>query len=235
MKFIKLLFLFSPIFIFSQNANLITMQGKLVFDSSDLEGISIVNVSNSQATLSEKTGLFTINGSVGDTLNISSVQFEKIKYILLQEDIIKQKFFIYLKVQNNTLAEVEINQFKKINSKSLGLISKDIKVYTPAERRLSAASGGITGLINLITGTTGQFKKELLVEKKEFAIEKVSNYFEDDYFSTILKLPKEKIKGFKFYLVENQNFVTALNSKNKNLTKFLMSEIAQEYKKRYLE
>jgi hypothetical protein len=109
--------------------------------------------------------LFTINGSVGDTLNISTVQFEKIKYILLQEDIIKQKFFIYLKVQNNTLAEVEINQFKKINSKSLGLISKDIKVYTPAERRLSAASGGITGLINLITGTTGRLKKFLIILK----------------------------------------------------------------------
>jgi hypothetical protein len=235
MKFIKLLFLFSPIFIFSQNANLITIQGKLVFDNANLEGISIVNVSNSQATLSEKTGFFNINGSLGDTLFVSSIQFEKINYIIQQEDIIMQKVFIRLTIQNNALEEVEINQFKKINSKSLGLISKDIKVYTPAERRLSAASGGITGLLNLINGTTDQLKKELVVEKKEFAKEKVSDYFEDTYFSDVVKIPSDKIEGFKFYLVENQNFVDALQSKNKNLAKFLIIEIAGEYKKRNRE
>jgi hypothetical protein len=113
----------------------------------------------------------------------------------------------------------------------LGLISKDIKVFTPAERRLSAASGGITGLLNLINGTTSRLKDELQIEKKEFAKEKVSNYYEDAYFSETLKIPMEKIEGFKFYLVEHPDFVAALNSKNKTLALFFLKDVAEEYKK----
>jgi hypothetical protein len=231
MKFIKLLFLFSPIFIFSQKANLITSQGKLIFDNADLENISVRNQTTSQSTLTQMNGLFAINASVGDTLIISSLQFQKINYILLQEDIKNQKVFIHLKIQNNTLEEVEINMFKKINSASLGLSPKNPKVYTPAERRLSAASVGITGLINLINGTTSRLNDELEIEKKEFAKEKVSNYYEDAYFSETLKIPMEKIEGFKFYLVENPDFVAALNSKNKNLALFFLKDVAEEYKK----
>jgi hypothetical protein len=176
---------------------------------------------------------------------VSSLQFEKTKYVVQQTDIDRKKLFIPLKIQNTNLHEVEINQFKKINSKSLGLIPKNQKVYTPAERKLKTAGelhwysplliplGGmdIDGFLNAINGRTKQLKKEVEVEKKEFALKKLEDYFEDSFYTKELKIPADKVNGFKFYLVDDLTFMQALDNKNKNLTKFLVVEIAEEYKK----
>ena len=230
---------------FCQNKTSADIQGKLVFDNADLEGIYIYNLNQSKSTTTQIYGYFNINGSVGDTLLVSSLQFEKTKYIVKQIDLDKNKLFIPLKIQNTTLNEVEINQFKKITSKSLGLVPKNQKVYTPAERKLRTAGelhwysplliplGGmdIDGFINAISGRTKQLKKEVEVEKKEIALKKLEDYFEDSFYTKELKIPADKVNGFKFYLVDDLTFMQALNNKNKNLTKFLVAEIAEEYKK----
>jgi hypothetical protein len=144
--------------------------------------------------------------------------------------------FISLKIQNNTLNEVEINQFKKITSKSLGLVPKNYKELTPAERKIKTAGelhwyspllipfGGmdVDGFLNAISGRTKQLKNELEIEKKEFAIVKLDDYFEDSFYTDVLKFPNEKVLGFKFYVVEDVTFLKALESKNKNLINFLI-------------
>jgi hypothetical protein len=231
--------------LFCQHKTLVVIQGKLVFDNADLEGIYIYNLNQSQSTITQMNGYFSLNSSLNDTLLVSSLQFEKTKYVVQQTDIDRKKLFIPLKIQNTTLNEVEINQFKKINSKSLGLIPKNQKVYTPAERKLKTAGelhwysplliplGGmdIDGFLNAINGRTKQLKKEVEVEKKEFALKKLEDYFEDSFYTKELKIPADKVNGFKFYLVDDLTFMQALDNKNKNLTKFLVVEIAEEYKK----
>jgi hypothetical protein len=231
--------------VFCQHKTLVVIQGKLVFDNADLEGIYIYNLNQSQSTITQMNGYFSLNSSLNDTLLVSSLQFEKTKYVVQQTDIDRKKLFIPLKIQNTTLNEVEINQFKKINSKSLGLIPKNQKVYTPAERKLKTAGelhwysplliplGGmdIDGFLNAISGRTKQLKKEVEVEKKEFALKKLEDYFEDSFYTKELKIPADKVNGFKFYLVDDLTFMQALDNKNKNLTKFLVVEIAEEYKK----
>jgi hypothetical protein len=231
--------------VFCQNKTTINIQGKLVFDNADLEGIYIYNLNQSQSTTTQMYGYFNINVALNDTLLVSSLQFVKTKYVIKQTDFDRKKLFIPLKIQNTTLNEVEINQFKKITSKSLGLIPKNPKVYTPAERKLKTAGelhwyspllipfGGmdIDGFLNAISGRTKQLKKEVEVEKKEFALKKLEDYFEDSFYTKELKIPAEKVNGFKFFLVDDILFMKALKSKNKNLTKFLIVEIAEEYKK----
>jgi hypothetical protein len=231
--------------VFCQNKTTIDIQGKLVFDNADLEGIYIYNLNQSQSTTTQMYGYFNINVAVNDTLLVSSLQFEKTKYVIKQTDLDRKKLFLPLKIQNTTLNEVEINQFKKITSKSLGLVPKNQKVYTPAERKLKTAGelhwyspllipfGGmdIDGFLNAVSGRTKQLKKEVEVEKKEFALKKLEDYFEDSYYTDILKFKKDEVAGFKFYVVEDAVFIKAIESKNKNLTKFLLFEIAEEYKK----
>ncbi|MCI4441885.1 MAG: hypothetical protein JHC39_00115, partial [Lentimicrobium sp.] len=72
-------------------------------------------------------------------------------------------------------------------------------------------------------------KKELEVEKKEYLLMKIGMLFDDDYYIKTLKIPANYIKGFQYYCIENTNFVMALKSKNKTMTKFLIVPLAEKY------
>ena len=51
-----------------------------------------------------------------------------------------------------------------------------------------------------------------------------------DYFVSKLKIPAEYVKGFEYYSIENERFVTVLKSKNVTMTTFLIGELATKYK-----
>jgi hypothetical protein len=128
------------------------------------------------------------------------------------------------------LKEVIVNKHPEINAVSLGISSKGVKHYTPAERKLfTANSTPVDALLNLMSGRTAMLKKELEVEKKEYLLMKIGTLFDDDYYMKTLKIPANYIKGFQYYCIENTNFVMALKSKNKTMTNFLIVPLAEKY------
>lgn len=220
------------------------LNGKVTADYNDLEGIYIINLNTEKATLTERGGYFFINANVGDTLMFSAVQFKAMKIAVSKEDIDKELFFVKMEPLIRVLDEVRIDEYKNINAVSLGIISPNTKHYTPAERKLRAAGeephwysplliplGGMSvdGLLNSISGRTAMLKKELVVEKKETLMEKISDYYDEKYFTETLKIPQDYVKGFLFYIVEDQKFVDAVNSKNKTMATFVMNELAVNY------
>ena len=54
--------------------------------------------------------------------------------------------------------------------------------------------------------------------------------FSTDFYVNKLKIPSEYVKGFEYYAVENEGFVTILKSKNVATTTFLIGELAIKYK-----
>jgi len=60
-------------------------------------------------------------------------------------------------------------------------------------------------------------------------IQQIANLFDENYFLFRLKIPREYIKGFQFYIVENTSFVSTLRSKNKAMITFLIGELALKY------
>jgi hypothetical protein len=217
------------------------LNGKVTADYNDLEGIYIVNLKTERATLTERGGYFSITASVGDTLMFSAVQFKGLKVALKESDFEKELLFVKLETLVRSLDEVRINEYKNINAVSLGIISPNTKHYTPAERKLYTATGGgknqyglntkISGdaILNAISGRTAMLKKELVVEKKETLMEKISDYYDEKYFTETLKIPQDYVKGFLFFIVEDQKFVEAVNSKNKTMATFIMNELAVNY------
>lgn len=246
MRNFKLLFLvlFLSNFIYSQQTVVRNLKGKITSNYPDLEGIYIANLKTDVATVSEKNGYFAINASVGDTLLFSAVQFVGIKIKLKEEDFVKDVFFVKLEPMITALDEVKVQQYKNINSVSLGLVSKNQKQYTPAERKLKTAGelhwyspllipvGGMSvdGLLNAISGRTSQLKQELIIERKELLLLKIATVFQEDYFTETLKIPVANVKGFQYYIVDDENFIKALNGKNRTMATFLMVELAVKYK-----
>ncbi len=204
-------------------------RGKIIADANDLEGVYILNIKNKQATTTEKGGYFSISGTIGDSLALSGFQLKSTKIGLTQQNYSKELFFIKMESIVSYLEEVKINQYQNINSLSLGILRKPAKEYTPAERRLFTATsgGGIDGLLNLISGRTKMLKRSIEIEKKEMALEKIEILFDEKYFVETLKIPKDKIKGFEYYCVEDYKFNLVLKSKNKTMAKFLLIDMAR--------
>ena len=238
-----LLFILSTTYLFSQENKWKEVKGKIVADYSDLEGIYIVNLKTDNSTTSLKGGYFSIYASVGDTLLFSAVQFKGIKIAITKDDLEKTILLVKMESLIRELDEVRINEYKNINAISLGIISKNVKRYSPAERKLRAAgdfkpldlvkiiAGGldVDGIINKISGRTALLRKELVIERKELLMNKLNDLFEDNFYTETLKIPSEYIKGFKFYSVEDEKFVAAMKDKNKTLATFILVELAVKY------
>ncbi|WP_310554766.1 hypothetical protein [Flavobacterium sp.] len=221
------------------------LKGQVISDISNLEGIIVINASSNKTTGTQKEGYFSILAKPTDTLLFSGNQTTGLKIILKKEDFAENLFLVRLKREIIQLNEVVIKKHNTINALSLGIISKKPKSYTPAQRRLRTATapfaelssgtsmGGAVGLdpiLNVISGRTKMLKKELLVENKERRQESLTNRFEEDFYTVKLKIPLEYINGFQYFVVEDNEFIGILKSKNEFLIRFKLMELAEKYK-----
>lgn len=223
----------------SQNDSII--KGKIIVETNDTDGITILNLSNKNTTISANGGYFTIKAKIKDTLMFSAIHLEAKKHIVSAKDFKNTLLFIKLAIHTKHIKEIMITN-ADISAESLGLVPKGQKKYTPAERRLKTASSldgqwglntffSVDPLLNWITGRTAQLKKELEIERKEFLQIKINTTFEKEYLTGVLKIPSEYTDGFVFYIVEDKELVEAIKIKNKTKVAFRLSELATEYLK----
>ena len=227
--YLQLIFILFLTMAHAQNGATYQIKGKVNADISDLEGINVENVESEKTTVTDKQGYFYINARVGETLVLSSVQLKKVYRIINESDLDKELIYISMSAKTVELNEVVIEK-SEINAASLGIVSKDQKTYTPAERKVRTATTGLLDpLLNKISGRTEMLKKEVVVEKNEKALVRLEYLFEENYFVEKLKIPQEYVKGFQYYAVENVDLQNALKAKNKTLAKFLMINLSKEY------
>ena len=229
-KSILFILLFLTQFISGQTLGEKHILGKIVVDTVSVEGVNVVNARNDKATISNKKGVFSIVVKVGDVLVLSAVNLETRRKKISEEDLKSEMLIFKMKSKTNHLKEVIINENSDINAAKLGIVPYGQKQYTPAERKLYTATTGILDpLLNKISGRTAMLKKEVIVEKNEKLLLKLDGYYEDKYYTDVLKIPQEYIKGFQYYLIEDVDFVRALQEKNKTMTLFLVKGLARNY------
>lgn len=216
---------------------------RVVFDSVPIENVNILNLRSEKTTNSNSEGVFSMLVKLGDILVLSAMNLETIRKTLLEKELQSEEIVIKMVLKNNTLKEVIVNENSAINPVSLGILPKEAKKYSPAERKLKTAGDfkpidllGILGgalavdpILNAINGRTKRLKKEVVIEKNEKLLLKLEDYYKEEYYTEVLKIPKEYIKGFQYYLIEDLDFVTALKAKNKTMTLFLVQKLASDY------
>jgi hypothetical protein len=218
------------VFAFAQKDTEILLHFKVVADSAFVGGINVMNLVNEKTTITDANGEFTILGKVDDLLILSAVNFEYRRKMIDEEDLKKDVIIIIMVSKVFQLEEVTVNEYGNITSASLGIVPKDQKVYTAAERKVfTAQSGPVDMLVNLISGRTKDLKKQLAISKKEILLDKMEFLYDDKYYVETLKIPQEHIRGFQYYIVEDAAFATALKSKNKTYTMFLAAALAVKY------
>jgi hypothetical protein len=229
---------------FAQTTTLTLLKGKITSQIKELNNVYVANLRSESTTMTDNNSSFSMFVKVGDTLQFSGLQIVTKKSVITENDITKQLYVVSLEAKVNLLDEVEIKKYRNINAVSLGILQRPAKVYTPAERRLKTASdldptasvglmaGGSIGLdpiLNAISGRTAMLKKELKIEKKEYLLKKIEYMFKEEYFLENLKIPKEYLRGFWYYAVEDQKLEEALNAKKKMMARFIFSDLATKY------
>ena len=225
---VLLLFIFQ--ISFGQNANTKEILGQVSEESSSVEKVNIINNTTQVTTVSDVDGMFSMKVKEGDVLVFSAINLEPLRYRITAEDLTSNLLRIKMKVKEIQLKEVVVNENANITAENLGIISHGQKKYTPAERKIyTATSTSVDKLLNGISGRTAMLKKEAKVEKKEMLFRKMEYLFDEAYYTERLKIPLEYIKGFQLYCVDNPEFAVSLNTKNKTMSMFLITGLAQEY------
>ena len=235
MKIHKFYFFFLLLFVQvvgAQNNRAIAIEGRVMVDSIPVEAVNVVNINTTKATTTNSNGVFNLFVNEGDVLFFSAVNLVTLQSTILQANIKSGTIFVQMKTNSISLKEVIINENAQISAAALGIVSANQKQYTPAERKLyTARSGLLDRPLNWISGRTAELKKGVVVERNQRALSRMEYLFEEKYYVETLKIPRDYIKGFQYYCIEDAEFVTAMESKNKTLCMFLIITLAKNYNK----
>lgn len=216
---------------------------KLIAENASVEGVNVLNIVTEHTAVTNADGEFYILAKADDLLLITSVNLEIKRKLIEDEDLELGVIIINMIPKVTALNEVNVNENANITAENLGIVPKNQKKYTPAERKLRTAGdfkpvhllgllGGslqIDPIINAINGKTKRLKEEIKIEKKEHLLIKLDNQFEDNYYMDHLHIPQDYVEGYKYYLIEDDTFVATFLLKNKLNTEFKMSEMAVKY------
>lgn len=240
--FLGILILSSSL-IFSQNEK--SLEGKIIVNNAKKSGIRIINLVNQKEAISDAEGNFSILAKPDDLLVFSAEFLDYMRKIVQEADYKKGSFNVEMTSKIEQLDEVEIREFNKINAVSLGILSRPAKKFTPAERRLNAASNlypsvyagtmaggslGLDPLINWISGRTKMLKRALKSEDKEILLQQLDYNYNDSFFVDDLQIESLYLNGFKNYVVYDAALIEAIQSKNKALMDFNLIRLATEFK-----
>ncbi len=235
MKHFYTLFLFAFIIASGQAQPRQWLEGKLILTSGDLEGVNIININADFAVVSDAHGYFSILARPGDSLMVSAVHIIGKTVVLKEADFEKSLYFVTVESMVTAIDEIRVRQYKNITAESLGIV-KNVKRYTPAERKLRTASQMTVGsiitldpLINWISGRTAMLKKELAVERKERLMDYIELHFEKPYLVGRLKIPESHWRGFLFFAVEDKSLAQLAQTKDLGPVEFRLAELAAEY------
>lgn len=236
---VVLLLLFLSFTGFAQDRQ--SVKGLVYAGNYGVKDILVVNFSAQAETRTDSLGRFTLKARVGDLLVLSyhTIETRKIRYT---PDLVKNGIVqLEVTMTATEIEDVDITR-STVNSASLGIPMG--KKYTPAERRLKTAgldpsigignmagvSVSFDGILNAINGRTKRLKKELQIERREYALEKLDLLFTEDYFIQTLGISGDDLGSFKYYAVENDNLRTLLNDGRKELIELSLADIAIVYK-----
>jgi len=219
------------------------LHGIIVADDASVSGVDVVNLANEKVTVTNAKGEFFILAKADDILVFSSMTLEMKRMLVDEDDLKLEMITINMTPKINELNEVIIKKNEGINAFSMGIVQKKPKQYTPAERKLKTAGdfkplhllailGGtlpVDPIINAINGRTKKLKNQIKIESKELLLYKIGELYHSDFFIKTLKISSENVKGFQYYLIENNSFVENLKLNKTEKTTFLMLELAVKY------
>ncbi len=255
MRNITFVFIFF-ISLFGYAQELSVLQGKIVGDSLEIDGMHIINQTQNTGVINDESGSFQIRANPGDTIIFSSIQYAIKQHVVTQKDIDLENFIVKLEHSVNRLDEVFITQHTltgRIEDDLLQIptYTENLPFWNAAELKqmgvgtfndaqspvqnlvLPNANGGLAGasvdLKVLAGGLSSIFRKSKGITPK---IEK-SVYFNEKIVIEQLEIPETEYYNFVDFINEQPATAIVLNYKDKlKVLEFLMDQ-SKVFKEKY--
>ena len=240
--FVKMLLFFYSFFIHAQDMAEKVINGTIICDSNSVEGVHVLNLVNEKSTVTDRNGHFSIVAKQGDLLVFSAVHLNYWRKSVKENDFKTGFLEVIMTPKEVKLNEVVLTEYTKINAQELGIINYKPKAYTPAERKLRPTKITQMDLIGLMafrlpldpllywaTGRTKMLKNDLKIEKKELLLRKLNDWNDNEFYANQLKIPKEFVNGFKYYIIYDDELMSYLQSNNKIQGNFRISKLATDF------
>ncbi|MBT8257349.1 MAG: carboxypeptidase-like regulatory domain-containing protein [Bacteroidia bacterium] len=197
-----------------------------VVANGDVENIHVINRTANRFTTTNSNGYFQITVSYKDTLQFTSVRYNRKIQVVNYKNIQDQEMTVYLEENVNILDEVIVGRIltgkldsdiensqaeRPIDFYDLGLPGYTGKPLTQSQRRLAEARKAQPGvipilpLINAISGRTKMLKERVILERQSDLIRSIKERLSDDFFSTH-PLEKKYHEEFFLYCSEDEKF-----------------------------
>ncbi|MFL9845710.1 hypothetical protein [Flavobacterium rhizosphaerae] len=217
-----------------------TLNGRVVSNNQPMFDVYVINKTTGAEVKTNHQGNFKLPAKPGDALVVYSDKTQVREFAVWKESIQQNPYIIAVEYKGFELEEVVIND--TLNAESLGLVPDGQKKYTPAEKKVYTATDlnvvkilgiipvgmSLDPLLNAISGRTKALKKTLATEKKEYVIDKIYSLFSEKELKSF-NVPEEYVKGFIFYIVEDEGFTNAIKAENTELVKFRIQILSEEY------
>lgn len=201
------MFLLFHFFVFAQREQK-TLHGKIISYEGSKEGVTVINVTNGNETISDDKGYFDITGQTRDTLRFISPLYLLSTHVISESDFDKDPILFPLErnLTGETLDEIVITK------KTSNIYTYKSKGPSPVERQLaSATSGIITPIVNWLNGRTAMLKKALAYEREGFKVDKLLDYVTRERLMTEYHIPYDYAESFAFYAVLRDDVKDALD------------------------
>ncbi|TVZ15214.1 hypothetical protein [Maribacter sp. MAR_2009_72] len=202
------------------------LEGRVYSDDGDVAATHVLNLTTQRATITDNNGFFSIPVHIMDTLEFSAIQYKK-KIVVVTPSIMASKMItIGLEDALTELDEVTVTPYNLsgdlskdimtltidpvVTASTLGLPNAYVRIPTKAERELQAATANpimsFDPLINAITGRTKMLKQRVARNKLYERTQRVRDFFTDEEYVEILRIPLEKIDDFLYYCEVDYRF-----------------------------
>lgn len=124
---------------FSQSLQPVSVHGKIIVESSDVEGIAVQNTSNKgDYTYTDENGEFDIEVRLNDQIEISALQFQNFTVKINQTNLDSKRLRIFLIEEVNKLDEILV-----LSSGLTGELQTDVTMVKTFNPKLDAVYFGI--------------------------------------------------------------------------------------------
>jgi hypothetical protein len=211
-----------------------------------IENAHIVNLNTKHGTITASNGRFKIFAKVGDTLEITSIQYQEKKYLIRRSSFSFEGFVLYLKPKIYELEEIKLKKHKltgslgvdlnvvptsyapTINAVTLGLPNAGSKLMKKVDREIYTATTSASGIsldliLNVLSGRLKMLKfKKIIVEEDEAVLlmfKKFQYVFEQSF-----NIKKENAYRFLYFSIADSLYNEKLLNNEFTLIQFLQNK-----------
>ena len=208
------------------------LQGKVITGNTGISNTFVINKATGAEVKTDALGGFAIPAKPGDKIAVYSNTIEARDFAITEKSFTEMPYVVEVDLKSTELEEVVVEA--KITSQSLGLVPKNYKFPTPAERRAKRYAAAVPGfglsyVINALSGNLYMLKLAAKYAEKEVLIQNLGSIYTEDEITTECGVPKEYAKGFLYYAAENQQLANLISVKDTGGAKLLMNELGLKY------